>query len=288
MRQRAYLCVLRNDIPQSALQYGDVFPNTSQRNASIDPQGQTGYINPENAVQNNAIAVAVASDPDGAGGNSHLSTSADAYGLQAYLRERVHVNPSGDDDSMTPAEALAVANAIVARVVAGQSLTLVDVNTILNANLAGADNDLEGTAGDSFGSLEDILKILSGQVYLTPANTVIALLAGNFVSLADRITAIGANTAVFSAQGNFLEKDAAEYRPSRQLYVSGSLSASLGEGQLRYLNSADYAWINHKFYYGGIVEPKKQAAQNIAGTNIPVSGVAKAITVYADDGSVLG
>lgn len=288
MRQRAYLCVLRNDIPQSALQYGDVFPNTSQRNASIDPQGQTGYINPENTVQNNAIVEAVASDPDGVGGNSHLSTSVEAFGLQAYLRERVHVNPSGDDDSMTPAEALTVANAIVARVVAGQSLTLVDVNAILNANLAGADNDLEGTAGDSFGSLEDILKILSGQVYLTPANTVIALLAGDFVSLANRILAIDANTAVFSAQGKFLEKDNAEYRLSRQLYVSGSLSASLGEGQLRYLNSADYAWTNYKFYYGGIAEPKKQAAQTIAGTNIPTSGVAKAITVFADDGSILG
>ena len=40
-----YICMKRTDIPNGVLQITDLQPNVSQRNGSIDPPGQTKYIN---------------------------------------------------------------------------------------------------------------------------------------------------------------------------------------------------------------------------------------------------
>ena len=40
-----YICMKRTDIPDGVLQITDLQPNVSQRNAAIDPPGQTKYIN---------------------------------------------------------------------------------------------------------------------------------------------------------------------------------------------------------------------------------------------------
>lgn len=291
---RAYVCLARNDLPSGLVYVSDLVPNTPQRSFAYQPVGQTHYLRPELAPQFAAVTALAASDPDGVGGDDHDSTAADEYGLAAYLRERVNVNPGGvlgvtTDRSMDVAEATTVANAILDRVINGQSLTLTDINTILNANLPAADNDLEGTAGDSFGTVEEILRILSGEVYLTPANTVIDLTANRvFQSLAERIAAIGANTANFSAQGSFVASTHAAYKIFKTVYDTGALKISAGEGVLSKLKSATYAFTNHLYYYAGVAVTGKTAATDIRGNgNIPATGVFRAVTVYDASGNLL-
>jgi len=289
MADLAYICLRRNDIPQGSLQITDLKPNTSQRNLIYDGVGQTGYVLPSHTPQNAAITALVPGDPDGGGGNDHLVTGVAEYGLQAYLRDRVNVNPGVLDRSMTVAEALACANAIVDRMSAGQSLLLADINVILNANCAGADNDLEGTAGTSFGTVIDILSILAGQVYEVRANTVIELLAGPvWRSLAQRVAAIATNTANFFSSGAFVAATATTFRDFRTYYRTGALNISLGEGVLSTLIDPLWVWLNPSFYYTNVVAGRQRALTlRTTAQDIPATGAAAAIVLYDDLGNVL-
>lgn len=292
MVDTAHICLRRNDIPQGALQLTDLRPNTSQRIFSYDLVGQSGYVIPMNTVQNAAITALVASDPDGAGGNTHLSTANTEYGLRAYLRDRVNVNPGALNRSMTVVEAAATANALLDRMAAGSSLLLTDINTVINANCAGADSDLTGVGAGSksFGAVSDVLRIMSGDVYRVRANTVVELIAGPvFVSQANRVIAIGTNTANFFPNGAFAVQGDTDFRPSRTLYMTGALRISVGAGILSKLVDANWVWHNPSFYYGGIVIPGRSQALTLASTpaNIPTSGAGAAVVVYDQDGNVM-
>jgi len=283
---RAYIMLRRNDIPAGLMQLFDLRPNTSQRSLIYEPPGQSGYVNPINVVQNIVITAPAASDPDGTGGNTHMSTTATEYGLRAYLRDRVNVNPGGTDTYMTPAESATIANAIQDLVAAGSPVTLAAVNAELNAALAGADNDLEGTAGTSFGTLEEVLRILAGEVYRVNANTVLATIAGPnaFIALAARVAAIGANTANFFSTGVFSVATDSDYRGNRALYETGALRISVGEGVLSHLIPATYVLLNPAFTYGAGGTATTLASTPVA---IPVTGAAAAVVVYDHLGNVI-
>lgn len=75
-----YICLARGDVPDGTLQILDLLPNTSQRNSSIDPPGQTRYIN---RAQNGRVQFNTATGKTGVA----------ATGLQAYLMD--HVEPGG-------------------------------------------------------------------------------------------------------------------------------------------------------------------------------------------------
>jgi len=70
-----YICLARTDIPDGTVQILDLKPNTSQRNTSIDPPGQTRYVN-------RALNQIPIPRPNG-------TTHADVLGISAYLADRV-------------------------------------------------------------------------------------------------------------------------------------------------------------------------------------------------------
>jgi hypothetical protein len=74
-----YICLARNDIPDGTLQVTDLWPNTSLRNNSIDPPGQTRYIN---RLQNDALTLT-----NNAGVVTAQATAIN--GLSAYLADTV-------------------------------------------------------------------------------------------------------------------------------------------------------------------------------------------------------
>ena len=300
---RAFICLRRNDVPQGLLFLQDLQPNPSLRDQIHDPQPQAGYLNPTNSIQTetglDTAAVTAAGypdvDPDGAGGDSHRATGAVKKGLIAYIQDVVHANPGGTDSVPTLAQATNVADDIADRVSDGLSLTVTAINTIL-VNRCGADTNLDGDgAGNSFGSAEEVLRIVSGEVYKVPANTVAITGIGGgtnvFTALADRVAAIGANTDNFNSRGSFIAASDSDYRPYRRLFQSDSLLISAGDpnGVLYKLKQTTWTFTNGNFYYGGVAVQGKTAATDVASTpnNIPATGAGAALVVYDNLGNVL-
>jgi len=77
-----YIIMKRNDIPDGTLQVTDLEPNTSQRNLTLEPVGQTGYVN---AVQNDTV---VLYQPGG--GGTPILLRWQARGLGAWLGTNVN------------------------------------------------------------------------------------------------------------------------------------------------------------------------------------------------------
>lgn len=77
-----YIIMKRDDIPDGALQVLDMEPNTSQRNYTLDPPGQTKYVN---AVQNDEVVLM----QPGGGGTPIVFRRA-ANGLAAWLATNVN------------------------------------------------------------------------------------------------------------------------------------------------------------------------------------------------------
>jgi len=158
------------------------------------------------------------------------ATVADYSGLAAYLIDHVIDEISGV--TITVAVANAAAVAFIAQLDAGTAL---DINAALvTAGGAGAGTTLTNAAGSN-GSLRDVLKVLSGGAYNLPSGSVVGALA------------VPLNGGAFNSL-------------YRQLYVSGSLNASVAEGDLAAFSAAT-------FEYGGT-----------AGA---------AVSVYAADGTLL-
>lgn len=202
MAHTAYICRLRTDIPAGAIQWTDVRPNTSQRSLVFDAAGQTGYLG--DRVANDTLAALVAN-----------ATVAEYSGLAAYLIDHVIDGVTGV--TITVAVANASAAAIVAQL---DSQSDIDVSTALLAN--GVANAGAGTAlssGGSNGTLKDILKILSGGLYILPSGSVVG------------------NLAAGAALGSFTNDS--EYR---QMYSTGSLQLSCGEGQLAGFAAASFSY----------------------------------------------
>ena len=149
-----YICLARSDIPDGIIQVLDLSPNTSLRNEIYDPQGQTRYVN---RVQVNTVPFT----PTG-----YVRDATD--GLKAYLVDRVEPGP----DSIgliewTEAHQAAVAGGLVTRLDAGATMTLADVNAVIQATFP--TSDFDGTASNSTGVLTELLAILSGRGYRLPA-----------------------------------------------------------------------------------------------------------------------
>lgn len=156
-----FICLRRTDIPNSILQITDLWPNKSQFNPVIDPPAVgPRYID---APVSNTV---VLSNPAGV-----IYVFAAAYsGLAAYLL--VNVQKGGVGGGMlTPANADTAAAALIARMRAGNSLTLADINAVLVA-AGGAGTELTNAGGSlSTGTVMDILRIMSGVTYTVPAGT---------------------------------------------------------------------------------------------------------------------
>jgi len=150
-----YIIMRRTDIPNGVLQVDDLKPNDSQRNYTLDPPGQSGYVR-DIPVSETVIT----------SGLGPIVTVRDACGLAAYLIDNV-------EDSGGTALPDVIANdsaaLIIARAQAGLPLALADVNAAMVASGATAGTDLEG--GTSTGMLSEVLEILSGAKYELPAGS---------------------------------------------------------------------------------------------------------------------
>lgn len=144
-----YICLARNDIPDGVVQILSLIPNSSQRHPAYDPPGQTRYLN--RAADNPVLFTAAG------------AVLEDTVGLRAYLVDRVE--PAGG--TWTHANQVTIANAIIARMDAGQSLLVADINAIIQGVFAAS--DLDGVGSNSTGVLTELLDLLSGRGYRLPA-----------------------------------------------------------------------------------------------------------------------
>jgi hypothetical protein len=144
----------RTDIPNGVLQVLDLQPNVSQRNGSIDPPGQTKYVN---RLQNDTLVLS---------GND---TAAQYEGFAAYLID--HVVKNSANVPITAAVANLIAGDLVAVVNAGTALSLAVIDPSIQARTGDVTSGL--TAGGSNGTVADILKIAAGAEYVLPAGTTV-------------------------------------------------------------------------------------------------------------------
>ncbi len=149
------ICIRDSAIKNGSLMVKDLFPNRSLANPVIDPapQGPRYLRVVETAtpsVANNAISKAVS-------------------GLSAYLIATVDVQAGGANPS--PAQADLMANAIIARMRAGNAMNLAGIN----AAIQGADAAVNATGivgtGASTATVNNILDILAGAKFTLPATT---------------------------------------------------------------------------------------------------------------------
>ena len=141
------------------LQITDLFPNRSQFNPTLLPAAQG-----PNYVYGPARSLTATVQLDG-----NFVVQAEVEGLAAYIISTVE-KTSAAAIALTPAEADAIAAEIISRMEAGQSLSVSDVNTLIQAETADL-GDLDGIGkGNSTASLTEILQILGGyKVFTLPA-----------------------------------------------------------------------------------------------------------------------
>ena len=166
---RAYICFARNDMDDNLLQLLDVVPNTSLRVPSLEGPGQTGYISwfPQNDTVVTDVPVA------------NTQTTADVYGLAAYLVDNVEDNDNGNI-ILTDARLLTISTNILAAVTAGNPVTLAAINAIIQAATGGGASGL--TTANSTGTLAEVLRILAGEAYYLADNSVLSGAGAAFVS----------------------------------------------------------------------------------------------------------
>ena len=168
-----FITLKRTDIPNGTLLIRDLWPNQSQYNPVIDPlpQGPFYLSNPSNHT------VATKSNGD------QRTISKTTTGLSAYLIATIEGDVVAPDNlAMTATEANNSANAIIARMQAGNGLTVAEVNVILKAQIAGGENRGIGE-GNSTGRLVDILAILAGATFTLPAGHEVQDNTQNFVGI---------------------------------------------------------------------------------------------------------
>lgn len=150
-----YIIMRRTDIPNGVLQVDDLKPNDSQRNYTLDPPGQSGYV--RDIPPSDTVITS---------GAGPILTVRDACGLAAYLIDNTE-DSSGT--AITAATANDTATALIGRAQGGLTVTVADVNATLIAEGATAGTDF--TLAPSTGTLAEVLAILSGAKYQLPAGS---------------------------------------------------------------------------------------------------------------------
>jgi hypothetical protein len=262
---RAYIVLARNDIDSNNLQILDLKPNTSQRVPAYEPPGQTGYL--AWGTQANEVTVTT---PDA---NDVVSTT--AYGIIAYLMDNVADNDNGNI-VLTFARAGAAAGDIAAALAAGTAVTLAVIDAAIQAATGGALSGL--TTAHSTGTVEEVLRILAGEVYKLPAGAEISGVAHSFVN--PHVRAGAFVTPVTGVDG--IVTYPSDWRHVRSFIDTDYLHMSRFNGQLSKLASATYAWINPAFTYGAT-----GTALTIGQGHIATTGIARALIVYDASGNVI-
>jgi hypothetical protein len=304
MADQAFIIPRRNDLDGMNIQVTDLWPSESQKNNVYDGYGQAGYVKwsadapgttqvdgdsyAGGSTQTQPLVALVADDTTGAGNDVGVASTAE-FGLAAYFLDRIDAGAVGAP--LTPGQATIAANALFAGVEAGNSPTLAYIDSILNAQVAGS-----GLAnGLSFGTVEEVLRILRGEVFRVRALSIITdQTLAVFLGLPARQAIVDAQTpdmilaeGQFYAQGDFLAAGEPGYRAFRALYRNSHFEVSNGEGVLHTLKG-NIDWSNPNFAYTaagvGVLTPR---ALTLDGTAIPETGIAPAILVVDADGNII-
>lgn len=291
MSSKAYAVQLRNDLPQGVLQVLDLKPNTSQKNSIYEGEGKTGYIS-------NSLAVDLSAPTLGDDGGGNKTFDGESTGLVAYLIERVENTVPATHTHLTVAQAQKCASLIIADVINGTDIDSARITVHLTAICGGA-VDLDGGLADSWGSVEDVVKILAGHTYTIADGSIFALVANDeFQDESTRTSTAGSSqTGSFSAFSG------------KQLFQGTALSNSMASGNLAQYSSSSFSLSNSKtlsglskvdYTYG--VDQKEESsysynAKAVLGTTIlpvvatisscPVA-VAAVFTTSANHGLAIG
>lgn len=306
---RAYIVLVRNDLADNFLQVLDLKPHSSQFLPSTDGQdgGQTGYSTwfaGDAAINTNAL------DQAGAAGGASIDANGTLYGLAAYLMSAVEDQVTGA--AITDTVANAARNSIFAKLSDGLPLTAAAIASSLTANgVANAGAGTSLTAGDSTGSVEEVLRILAGEVFRVADDTQVTTAGGTYhpagkgsfvtAALVESPSMVtGTYGAVrgrkFNSPLPFLrpgETRAGQapvqtgthdvlHRNVRIIVDTGELQLSALSGALEALKSSTYSFLNPEFTYGGA-----GTALLLDGTHIPATGIAPAVVVYDNAGNVI-
>lgn len=237
-------------------------------------------------------------------GAGPITVVTDAYGLDAYLLNHVE-NTGGGGIALTAAQVVTIKAALIARVVAGATLTLAQVNIAINAAAGVAGSDLNGVLGNSTGVLEDLLRILTGEVYKLPATSQIET-AGNAFDVTDRgffVTTPNIERAMITGPGglnpvyhNMISHTVPTqtgtqdvlFRDIRRIEDTGALRLSCAGGVLSQLRDAAYLWLNPaNAYTAATVTAARPRATDVGGGNIPATGIFPGVVVYSNTGTVI-
>ena len=297
---RAYICVARTDLVPNELQVLDLAPNTSQNIPAYNPAGgQTGYLS--HLTDFGLVATTV-----GAGGIRTVDVTVD--GLSGYLIDNVEDVQDGNI-TLSDADALAATLAIWARVGTGSSLTLAAIDGIINTVIGGAPNS-GLTTGNSTGSVEEILRLLSGEVYRLDAGAQVADAAnafpvtgplGYFLEAPIPYTAGPAGggrrflAPLAPAHPAQVAPHSWDYRDIRHIVETPDLWRSVAGGTLHELAQTTYRFYNPKFAYGVTVGPTTDplteavtlAFTAIADVPSATAYIARGVTVYDATGNVI-
>jgi len=311
MANQVYIIPRRNDLDGMNIQVTDLRPNTSQRNLIYDGAGQSGYLkwslDTPGATQvdgdsyaggstqtqplANALAGVVVGQTTTAGPPDAGIPAVAQFGLAAYFLERIDRGSVGAP--LTTVEAEQAALNVFAATEAGVPPTLANID----AALVAASVPLTGLAlGASFGVVEDVLRILRGEVYRVRAQTIITDAAlAVFLALGVRQGLVAAQTpgdiltqGQFYAQGDFLAQGEPGFRDFRPLLRTGALNISNGEGVLSFLKQ-NIDWNNPNFAYtAAAVGPFNPRATTLDPViPLPATGIAPAVYVCDHLGNFL-
>ena len=270
MAYRVFVLPRRTDFPGKNVQILDLAPNSSLKNNVLEGQGQTCYMLPgldgPAATETNGDAYVsgslntallsnpVADDTTG-GGNNVVATVLASFGLAAYIRERVQPGGVGlaTASPCTYAQANVMALAIQGLIPAG-NFDLATINTALSGVVA--QTDLTGTTGfsRSFGSILDILRILSGEVYRSPRFVICGNVGNQFLTKAARDVLVAAQDVVanggttFVSQGGFITRTENGFRDIPVFAYTEYMAISAQAGNIRKYTEA-MTFMNPAFAY---------------------------------------
>jgi hypothetical protein len=315
MADRAYIIPLRNDLAGAGV-YLRLAPIAGQKSSTYDGEHQDCYVRygidvpgttttahgayVSGSLSTTPLAALVVVDTDGNMVNDASVTANPEFGLAAYLQERV---TNAVNEPLPLAECARAVREIQALLVDGADLAAKGINDAISeavkAIASGVADTYSLTGGDSFGTVQDVMRILSGEAYKTPEDTIIADQANVFLGLAARgvlvAAAIVAGNTQYGTLGAFLESDEPGYRPMPELVPTGSLKASTtlpggelytwGSTPVSVLNSGSFA------YTAAAVDAWHPRAQAIQGNGtwaaIPATGAALCLRVYDQEGTCI-
>jgi len=284
MANRAYIVLRRNDLEDNYLQALDLIPNESLRVPNQEPYGQTHYLTNYllDGVNNPVVSAAGV-------------IVANTYGLSGYLK--ANIEDQAALAALTDAQAQGASVAIEALASAGSPLTAAAINAAIQAQ-PGVNVGTTLTAGNSTGSVEEILQILAGERYKVPAGAVVELAAlfqagtGFFVTAPNLVPTLTTGPGgKKSTQPVLLQTPPTQtgtedvhFVNLRHIYNAGDLHRSALLGVLAKLKASTFTFLNGRFTYGTV---PPGTALTMAGANIGLNGQAPAVAIYAKDGTTI-